>query len=158
MFFQLKFLGFVIIWVCEFCHNLRFSVLTAVSVLQFRSMKCIHLALFNWNSLKGKAFRKYAKKAVSQVLLGVTQVSHQLILPLPFIFLRNIRFTMSHISQNSHKIWMYDVLLAYYGVYCPFLSFLASWLPRDLTMELKTTYVKTRPRWPVPISWSLVCD
>ena len=25
---------------------------TAVSVLQFRSVKCIHLALFNWNSLK----------------------------------------------------------------------------------------------------------
>ena len=34
-------------------HFITILQLTAVSVLQFRSVKCIHLALFNWNSLKG---------------------------------------------------------------------------------------------------------
>ena len=47
-------------------------------------------------------FRKCAKKkVVSQVSLGVTQVSRQLLLPLTFIFLKNIWFTKSHISHDT---------------------------------------------------------
>ena len=76
---------------------------TAVSVMQFRSVKGFHLALFHWNSLKGIFFLNSLKNTRIWGQKGhssVTQADNTK--PLIFLFF----FVLYLLSHVTHLMWL----------------------------------------------------
>ena len=105
---KIQFLSFFPLSVLKFISKVVF---TAVSVLQFCLVKCNHLALFNWNSLKaffGNMLKKNSVAGVTWCHLSVMPTN----ITLTFHILE--KYLTNHVTHLTwHTVTKYEVITSY---------------------------------------------